>query len=279
MRNTHFYQQWSQDAFIEFMEHYSFMDSWSNWLLELLLLVLFVASVKIDIRQKRLSAMSFGFVALLGINLAAAGTHGIELTPSLSLLAKDIAYINFTLLGFASLFFEFFVLQRVSLLRQEGFTAFERFPFRWVTFFVLLFFFVFQLFNWFAREKPSFLYAVIDYGASLVMMAAISFYVLIVTSTKISDNKNFRSGDKFDRRFEIYTLFSISCFVFATFNLTSSLLTRLLHHNLGISLNNVDLYHLLLLPGFLMLFKAKLHERQSIIRPKYTEFALNEAAG
>jgi hypothetical protein len=77
LRNTYIYQQWSQDAFIEFMEHYSFKHSWSNWLLELLLLALFVASVKIDLRGKRLSAMSFGFAALLGINIAAAATHGI----------------------------------------------------------------------------------------------------------------------------------------------------------------------------------------------------------
>ena len=140
-------------------------------------------------------------------------------------------------------------------------------------------FFVFQLFNWFARVQPSFIYAVVDYGASLVMMAAISFYVLIITSAKVADNKNFSSGDKFDRRFEIYTLISISCFVFATFNLTSSLLTRLIHHNFGVLLNNVDLYHLLLFPGFLMLFKAKLHERQCIIRPKYTDPAFNELTG
>ncbi|OUS28928.1 hypothetical protein A9Q99_11170 [Gammaproteobacteria bacterium 45_16_T64] len=274
MRNTVIYQQWSQGAFAEFVNHYSFMHSWSNWVLELLLLVLFIASVKIDIRQNILSPMSFGFAALLGINLAAAATHGIELTQSLSLLAKDIAYINFTLLGFASLFFEFFVLQRVKFLRLEGFSTFERFPFGWVTFFVLLFFFVFQLFNWFSRVKPIFLYAVVDYGASLVMMAAISIYVLVAMQVKTSNHQGINSDDKFDHRFEIYTLLSICCFVFATFNLSSYLLTNWLYHNFGISLNRVDLYHLLLFPGFLMLFKAKLHERQCIIRPAHKEFAL-----
>jgi hypothetical protein len=124
--------------------------------------------------------------------------------------------------------------------------------------------------------QPSFLYAVVDYGAILLMMTAISFYVLIVSGAKTSRNTNFKSGDKFDHRFEIYTLISISCFAFATLNLTSSLLTNLLHHNFGLFLNKVDLYHLLLFPGFLMLFKAKLHERQSIIHPKGTELALNQ---
>ncbi len=249
-------------AFNDLLVSYSFLHAWSNWVLEAFLFILILIALKIDVKQKMISPMTSGFIALLAINFAASIAHGIEHIDRFKLLANDISYINFGLLGFASLFFEFFVLQRIKILKSIGCSGFNRFPFRLMTLLVFFIFVVFQIANWAARKEPKYEYAVMDYGASLLIMAGVSLYALKKLNFDIK-----KSGDKqvfFSSRFEVHTLLSIVTAIIATASLQSHLLYNALNLQKYQFFNLVDIYHLLLLPSFAFLLKARIYQHHSI---------------
>jgi hypothetical protein len=246
------FYHWNRESIKYLFNSYRFADAWSSWFLEIFILVFFFITLRLDISESEkpfslysVSAMTSGIFTMFWVNAVACLSHGIDKVDNLQYLGNALRYFNFGLLGFVSVWMEFFILSRVRFLAKIAGSNIKNFPFGFLTSLIILKLLAFQYFNWVTRSQPRFIYAVYDYGTSLLMMFFITVYIII----KVPAN--------FSIKLEKYLMAGIIILFIAAFAQSSPLIVRLFPFTKESMLNYDDIYHLITVFGLYFVFTSR----------------------